>query len=385
MSPLKALNQAGQGVWLDFVDRGFLEKGGLKKLVEEDGLTGVTSNPSIFEKAMGHSDRYDESIAAALRKGDMDATALYEELAVEDIQAAADTLLPVYERENAHDGYVSLEVSPYLANKTEETIEEARRLWKMVDRPNLMIKVPGTPAGVPAIRTLIEDGINVNVTLLFAVDAYQAVAMAYIEGLEARAAKGQPIDRIGSVASFFLSRIDTQVDDRIDEIVKEGGTVAEQAAGLKGKIAIASAKQSYAWYCDLVKGDRWQALAKKGAMPQRLLWASTSTKNPDYSDVLYVETLIGPQTVNTLPPETMDAFRDHGKVAQTLARGTDQAAAQIATAGQVGLDLEAITDHLREDGVSKFARAFDNLLGAVEEKRQRLSSKQPSHHQSQSG
>ncbi|MEO1967177.1 MAG: transaldolase [Sphingomonadaceae bacterium] len=385
MSRLKQLNEAGQGVWLDFVDRRFLEDGGLKKLVDEDGLTGVTSNPSIFEKAMGHSDRYDDSIANSVANGSKDANDLYETLAVEDIRKAADTLRPVYDRLDARDGYVSLEVSPYLANQTGETIAEARRLWAMVDRPNLMIKVPGTEAGVLAIRTLIEDGINVNVTLLFAVEAYQAVAIAYVEGLEARVAKGEPIDRIASVASFFLSRIDTQVDEQLDSVVEAGGTSAERANKLKGKIAIASAKSAYAWYCEMIAGERWRKLADKGAMPQRLLWASTSTKNPDYSDVLYVETLIGPDTVNTLPPDTMDAFRDHGTVAQTLASGQDAAAAELEELAGLGIDLDAITDDLVTDGVKKFSDAFDALLEAVDEKRKRFADGNRVNEQSQAG
>lgn len=369
MNRLQELNHAGQGVWLDFVDRGFLEAGKLRKLVEEDGLTGITSNPSIFEKAMGHSDAYDAGIEAELRKGEKSPTQLYEAMAVADIQTAADTLRPVYDRLNGKDGYVSLEVSPYLANKTAETIEEARRLWAMVDRPNLMIKVPGTPAGVPAIRQLIEDGLNINVTLLFAVDAYQAVAHAFVEGLEARVKQDKPIDKIASVASFFLSRIDTQIDDRIEAMVTDDDARAPKANGLRGKVAIASARSAYAWYQRLVEGKRWQALAAHGAMPQRLLWASTGTKNPDYSDVHYVETLIGPDTVNTMPPATMDAFRDHGKVAQTLLEGSDSAAAELALARELGLDLEGVTNHLVEDGVKKFSDAFDALLAAVAAKR----------------
>ncbi|MXP28630.1 transaldolase [Porphyrobacter algicida] len=385
MSRLQQLNEAGQGVWLDFVNRGFLEDGGLKKLVDQDGLTGVTSNPSIFEKAMGHSDRYNDSIKSAVASGSKAATDLYETLAVEDIRKAADTLRPVYDRLDARDGYVSLEVSPYLANKTDETIAEARRLWAMVDRPNLMIKVPGTKAGVPAIRTLIEDGINVNVTLLFAVEAYQAVARAFIEGLEARVAKDEPIGRIASVASFFLSRIDTQVDEQLDSVVEAGGDNAGRAKMLKGTIAIASAKRAYAWYCEMIAGERWRKLADKGAMPQRLLWASTSTKNPDYSDVLYVETLIGPDTVNTLPPDTMDAFRDHGTVAQTLATGQDEVAAELKELAGLGIDLEAITDDLVTNGVKKFSDAFDALLEAVDEKRKRFADGNRVNEQSQAG
>jgi transaldolase/glucose-6-phosphate isomerase len=372
MNRLQQLGAAGQGVWLDFVDRKFLGDGGLDKLVAEDGLTGVTSNPSIFEKAMGHSDAYAPSIERLSRGHDLTPIALYEALAVEDIQKAADALRVVYDRTGGVDGYVSLEVSPRLAHQTAATIAEAHRLHDMVARANLMIKVPGTAEGVPAIRQLIADGLSINVTLLFAIPAYQAVAMAYVEGLEARVAKGLPVDGIASVASFFLSRIDAVVDKRIDALQAAKDPRAEQAAVLKGRIAIASAKNAYAWYQELVASARWQALAAKGAKPQRLLWASTGTKNPDYSDVLYVDELIGPQTVNTLPPKTLDAFRDHGTVARTLTQGTDQARADLAEAEVLGLDLAQVTADLVTDGVKQFADAFEALLGAVDVKRAAL-------------
>ncbi|CAN5345497.1 hypothetical protein BH10PSE4_BH10PSE4_19610 [soil metagenome] len=367
---LKALNEAGQGVWLDFVDRKFLADGGLDKLIAEDGLTGVTSNPSIFEKAMGHGEAYDQGLQAFLTLHP-EATAVdaYESQAIADIQAAADALLPAYHRLRGKDGYVSLEVSPDLATDTDGTVREALRLWHAVDRPNLMIKVPGTAAGVPAIRTLIEAGLNINVTLLFSLDAYEQVAQAYLTGLEARDFKGQPIDRIASVASFFVSRIDAVMDKKIADLAAAGDPRAAEAKPLAGKIAIANAKLAYGWYLGLIASDRWKALAAKGAMPQRLLWASTGVKNPDYRDVLYIETLIGPDTVNTVPPKTLDAFRDHGQVAQTLAAGRDEAKAVLDKAEALGLDLPGVAAALVTDGVKSFHEAADALLGAVEVKR----------------
>lgn len=361
MGRLNELERYGQAVWLDFVDRRFLADGGLTALVAEDGVTGVTSNPSIFEKAMGHGDAYDDSLAAFDRAHPgASAMARYEHLAIGDIRTAADILRPVYHRLDGRDGYVSLEVSPMLAHDSDGTIAEAARLWQAVDRPNLMIKIPGTPAGVPAIAATIDAGINVNVTLLFSIAAYQAVALAYVEGLERRVARGLPIDRIASVASFFVSRIDSKIDDRID-----GGTGGEAAKALKGRVAIANAKLAYAWYQEFIASDRWRALAAKGAMPQRLLWASTGTKNPDYPDTLYVDTLIGAETVNTMPPKTMDAFRDHGTPAATLATDIAGARAVIADAARLGLDLDGVTTVLVDEGVRSFMQAFDDLLGAI--------------------
>ena len=368
-SLLKQLHEAGQAVWLDFVDRSFLKEGGLKKLVAEDGATGVTSNPSIFEKAMGHGDAYDAGFNERLGGGDASVMDLYESQAIADIKAAAGDLRPVYDKLKGQDGYVSLEVSPYRANQTDATIEEARRLWSQVGEPNLMIKVPGTEAGVPAIKALIADGLNINVTLLFAIEAYQAVAEAYMEGLEARVAKGEPIDKVASVASFFVSRIDTQIDKAIDERVKDGDPEADALKALRGKVAIANAKLAYAWYQEMIASDRWQTLAAKGAMPQRLLWASTGVKDPAYPDTLYIDTLIGPDTVNTMPPKTMDAFRDHGTVAQTLTEDVAGAKQVLAEAERLGLDLNGVTAALVEDGVKQFATAFDGLLGAVGAKR----------------
>ena len=366
MGTLNDLSAAGTAVWLDFVDRKFLNEGGLEKLVAEDAATGVTSNPSIFEKAMGHGDAYDAALAD-FDKANPDASTMarYEHLAIQDIQAAADTLRPVYDRLNAKDGYVSLEVSPYLANDTDATRAEAVKLWEAVDRPNLMIKIPGTDAGVPAIAATIDRGINVNVTLLFSIEAYKKVAMAYVEGLEKRAARGEAIDRIASVASFFVSRIDSKIDDKITAMKKTSTDEADALSALQGKVAIANAKMAYAWYREFVASDRWQALAAKGAMPQRLLWASTGTKNPDYSDVLYIETLAGPDTVNTMPPKTMDAFRDHGTVADTLTQDVDGARHVMAEAQRLGLDLDGVTDLLVVEGVDSFAKSFDDLLESI--------------------
>jgi transaldolase/glucose-6-phosphate isomerase len=361
MGRINDLEKLGQAIWLDFIDRKLLAEGGLKKLIDEDGITGVTSNPSIFEKAMGHGNAYDAELAE-FDKANPDASAMarYEYLAIHDIRAAADTLRPIYDRLNGKDGYVSLEVSPYLANDADGTAAEAERLWKAVDRPNLMVKIPGTPAGVPAIASAIDKGVNINVTLLFSIEAYKAVALAFVEGLEKRAARGEPIDRIASVASFFVSRIDTKIDDAID-----AGVGGDEAKALKGKVAIANAKAAYAWYQDFIQSDRWQALAAKGAMPQRLLWASTGTKNAAYSDVLYLDSLIGRDTVNTVPPATLDAFRDHGTAAETLTQDLDGARHVLAEAERLGLDLQGVTETLVEEGVASFSKAFDDLLGAI--------------------
>ncbi|BAQ45304.1 bifunctional transaldolase/phosoglucose isomerase [Methylobacterium aquaticum] len=367
MNPLKKLHaEQDQAVWLDFVARGFVQEGGLKRLVDEDGLRGVTSNPAIFEKAIGHSDEYDDAIKAA---GDQRVIDLYEGLAIADIQAAADVLRPVFDASGGQDGFVSLEVSPYLALNTAETLAEARRLHAAVARDNLMVKVPATPEGIPAIRDLTADGININVTLLFSQDAYEQVANAYIEGLEKFAAAGGDVGRVASVASFFISRIDAAVDKRLDEKVKAGGD-GTALEGLKGKVAIANAKLAYRRYKRLFAGDRWEKLAAKGAHPQRLLWASTGVKSKAYSDVLYVEELIGPNTVNTIPPATMDAFRDHGTVRASLEEGVDEAERVLADLAKTGIDLDAVARQLVEEGVQLFVDAADKLLGAVAGKRQ---------------
>ena len=370
--PLNALEAAGQAVWLDFVDRRFLAEGGLRTLIERDGLTGVTSNPSIFEKAIGHSDAYDDAIAAALAEGDVTVVDLYEALAITDIQAAADDLRPVYDRLQGKDGYVSLEVSPYLAQSTEDTIVEGRRLWARVDRPNLMVKVPGTTEGLPAIRQLIEDGLSINVTLLFSRDAYRAVAMAYLEGIEARVARGEDVSAIASVASFFISRIDALVDKAIDARISAGDPETEALKAIRGKVAIANAKLAYQDYLAMLETDRWQAVAAKGAQVQRLLWASTGVKDKAYSDVLYIESLIGADTVNTMPPATMDAFRDHGDPRAQLTDDLAAAERVMAEADRLALELGDITTGLVADGVRLFADAADALLGAVAEKREQV-------------
>ena len=372
-NPLQKLHALGQAVWLDFLDRGCLEQGGLRKLVEEDGATGVPSNPSIFEKAMGHGDAYDEGFRAVFAQPGATVQQAYEHEAVTDIKAAAKDLRPVYDRLGGKDGYASLEASPSLADETRQTIDEARRLWAAVGEPNLMIKVPGTQAGVPAVRALIADGVNVNITLLFAIDAYRAVANAYLDGLEERLAKGEPIDRIASVASFFVSRIDSAIDKKIDARIAAGDKEADALKALRGKVAIANAKLAYAWYRELIASERWRKLAAKGAMPQRLLWASTGTKDPTYPDTLYVETLIGPDTINTMPLKTMDAFRDHGVVRETLTADVDEARRVLAEADRLGLDLPGVTSALVTDGVKQFVDAADKLFKAVDGKRQQFS------------
>jgi len=371
MNPLKALLDHRQAVWLDFLSRGFIANGGLKKLVDEDGLRGVTSNPSIFEHAIGQSSEYDDSIEHMLEAHDRSPSEIFEGLAVEDIRQATDVLRPVFEATHGADGFVSIEVSPYLATNTKETIAEAKRLWHSIDRKNLMIKVPATSEGLPAIHDLIADGINVNITLLFAQEVYEQVVEAYLSGLETLAAMGGDISRIASVASFFVSRIDTAVDKLLDEKIARANDPNEKArlAGLKGKIAIANAKLAYQRYLRLFAGGRWHALAANGAKPQRLLWASTGTKNKAYSDVLYVEQLIGPDTVNTMPIATLDAFRDHGKVRDTLEADTAEAQRILGELGRAGVSLQVVSDKLLQDGVRLFSDAADKLLGVVANKR----------------
>ena len=371
MNPVKALESHGQAVWLDFFARGFVAKGELKKLIDADGVKGVTSNPAIFEKAIGSSDEYDAPIGKALKRGDRDVADLFEQLAIEDIQRAADVLRPVYDRLHGSDGFVSLEVSPYLATDTKATIAEAERLWKAVGRKNLMIKVPATAEGLPAIEQLIGEGINVNITLLFSQKVYLQVAEAYLAGLERYVAKAGDPTHVASVASFFVSRIDTMVDKELDQKIARANDPAEKArlTGLKGKVAIANAKLAYQDYKHLCSGHRWERLAARGARPQRLLWASTGTKNKDYSDVLYVEELIGPDTINTMPPATMDAFRDHGKLRDSLEENVEDARGVLAELEKSGISLDAITADLVTDGVKLFADAADKLYGAVAHKR----------------
>lgn len=365
-NPLAALHQHGQAPWLDFLSRKFVADGSLKALIERDGVTGVTSNPSIFEKAIGGSSDYDASLKKSEEQGDRDVMSLYEALAIEDIRNAADVLLPVYKATNGNDGYVSLEVSPYLAMDTDATIAEAQRLWREVGRANLMIKVPATDAGLPAIRRLIGEGINVNITLLFSQEVYQKVVEAYLAGLEDLVAHGGDPKKVASVASFFVSRIDVAVDKMLDEKIKAG---AGDIAALKGKVAIANAKLAYQHYKRLFAGPRWDKLKGKGARTQRLLWASTGTKSKEYSDVLYVDDLIADDTVNTLPPATMDAFRDHGKVSDSLEKNIDDAKQVMSKLAQAGVSIDAVTQQLVDEGVQLFADAFDKLLAAVAQKR----------------
>jgi transaldolase/glucose-6-phosphate isomerase len=371
MNPVKELEKHGQAVWLDFLARGFIAKGDLKRLIDTDGVKGVTSNPSIFEKAIGSSDEYDAPIGKALKRGDRTVADLFEAVAVEDIQNAADVLRPVYDRLKGGDGYVSLEVSPYLAMDTAGTIAEARRLWKDVGRKNLMVKVPATEEGLPAIETLIGEGISINITLLFSRAVYLEVAEAYIAGLEKYVAGGGDPSHVASVASFFVSRIDSVVDKQLDDKIARANDPSEKErlAALKGKVAIANAKVAYQDYKRLFSGPRWDKLAAKGARPQRMLWASTGTKNKDYSDVLYVEELIGPDTINTVPPATLDAFRDHGKPRDSLEENIDDARRVLEELERSGISLDAITEELVKDGVKLFADAADKLYGAVAHKR----------------
>ena len=364
---LAQLNAAGQSVWLDFIQRSMLEDGSLARMIQSDGLRGMTSNPAIFEKAIGGSRDYALDLAAAGAECARNPKAVFERLAIADIQAACDLMKGVYDSTKRLDGYVSLAVSPDLAFDRVGTLDAARRLWKAVDRPNLMIKVPATPPCIPAVRDLLADGINVNITLLFSVDAYAAVADAWLGGLEAYAAKHGDVGKVASVASFFISRIDSLIDGKLDALAKAATTPATRARveALPGKVAIANAKLAYQHYLGLKAGERWKALSAKGAQPQRLLWASTSTKNPKYRDVVYVEELIGPETVETLPPATYDAFKDHGVVQATLTRDLDGAKRTLSELEGVGISLKAATDQLLADGVKIFKEAFVKLLGAV--------------------
>jgi transaldolase / glucose-6-phosphate isomerase len=365
-NPLKALLAYGQSPWMDYIRRDLLTSGGLQKYIHDDGLRGMTSNPAIFEKAITGSDVYKDILNSPEAKK-LDAKGVFEKIAIRDVQDACDIFREVYDQSKRRDGYVSLEVSPYLANDTKATIDEARRLWKSVNRPNVMIKVPATPEGIPAIRQLLEDGLNINITLLFAQSAYEQVAEAFLAALEARAAKGQDISHIASVASFFVSRIDTLVDGKVDEKLKGATDPAQRALleSIHGKIAIANAKLTYKKYQELFGGARWKALAAKGAQTQRLLWASTSTKNPKYRDVIYVEELIGADTVDTIPPATFDAFRDHGKLRASLTEDVEGARKTMDNLAKAGISMKEVTDKLLVDGVKLFADAFKQLLDAT--------------------
>jgi len=365
-NPLKELLNFGQSMWLDYIRRDLFTAGKLKQLITEDGLRGMTSNPAIFEKAIADSSLYDDMLKSLASRADLDTTSRYEQIAIRDIQDAADTLRPVYEESKFRDGYVSLEVSPYLARKTQETMDEARRLWKTVKRDNVMIKVPGTAEGIPAIRQLIGEGININVTLLFAQEVYEKVAEQYIAGLEDLSGRGGKLNKMASVASFFISRIDTLIDSLLNERSKTADASQEVLLkSLLGKVAIANGKLTYQAYQRIFSGPRWQALASKGAQTQRVLWASTSTKNPHYRDVLYVEEMIGPDTVNTMPPATIDAFRDHGRLRNSLTEDVAGAAKVMQDLARAGISMKEVTDKLTNDGVKLFADAFDKLLAAV--------------------
>ena len=371
-NPLGQLHDYGQSVWLDYIRRDLLTGGQLKKMISEDGLRGMTSNPAIFEKAIGDSSLYDDMLRSLASRTDLDTVGRYEQIAIRDIQDAADLLRTVYDSSKFRDGYVSLEVSPYLARDTAKTIAEAQRLWKAVNRENVMIKVPGTAEGIPAIRQLVGEGININVTLLFAQDVYEQVANAYLDGLETLAATGGNLQKMASVASFFISRIDSLIDGMLADKLKTTTDASQKTllTGLQGKVAIANAKLTYQRYQAIFSGPRWQALAAKGAQTQRVLWASTSTKNPAYRDVMYVEELIGPDTVDTIPPATLDAFRDHGKLRASLTEDVAAAKQVMDSLAAAGISMAAVTSKLTDDGVKLFADAFDKLLAAVEKRTQ---------------
>jgi transaldolase/glucose-6-phosphate isomerase len=366
-NPLLGLETFGQSVWLDFLRRNVLGNGDIQGLIEQDGVSGLTSNPSIFEKAIAGSHDYDNAIRSMTLEGKT-IEEIYEALTIEDIQRAADLFRPIYDRLEGGDGFVSLEVSPKLAHDTAGTIAEARHFWTAVNRPNLLIKVPGTQEGLLAIQQLIGEGINVNVTLLFGLPRYREVAEAYLLGLEILAANGKPLNRIASVASFFLSRIDVLIDPMLEKLRLKGGPVAGVVVGLHGQVAIASAKVAYQIYQEIFGSARFHKLSQKGVHSQRLLWASTSTKDPDYSDVKYVETLIGRQTVNTIPLETLNAYRDHGKPASRLEEGTQEAYRVMKGLRQAGIDLDTLTQELEDEGVKKFSQAFEQLMAALKEK-----------------
>jgi transaldolase len=365
-NPLRELSRYGQSVWYDSLRRGILVSGELARYIEEDGLAGLTTNPAIYQKAIGGSHDYDAELAGLLPRGDLDAKGIYEELAVHDIQAAADLLRPHYERTARRDGYVSLEVSPTVASDPAATVAEARRLWRQLGRENVMIKVPGTREALPAIRQLLSEGVNVNITLLFSREAYRQVADAHLAALEEKRARGEDVSRLASVASFFVSRIDAAVDPLLERVAPG---LRARAEALRGRIAIANARLAYQDWRALTASPRWARLAAAGARPQRLLWASTSTKDQRYRDVMYAEELIGPDTVDTMPPATFEAFRDHGRVHPTLESGLEEARAALEQLEELGISLEAVTDQLLIEGIRLFAKPFGELLAAIEARR----------------
>jgi transaldolase len=363
-NPLKELEKIGQSVWLDYIRRDLIAGGGLKRLVEEDGLRGMTSNPAIFEKAISECHDYDADIRTMALVG-MDEKTIYETLSRRDVQDAADEFRPLYDRTDGGDGYVSLEVNPHLAHDTRGTVREARRLWSALNRPNAMIKVPATVEGLPAIRQLTGEGINVNVTLLFGLPRYRQCADAYIEGVAARLSQGAEVSRLASVASFFVSRMDTLVDPLLEKITAAGGWEAELAKKARGEAAIASAKMAYQIYKEIFGSERFRGLAAQGARPQRVLWASTGTKNPDYPDVKYVEALIGPGTINTIPVETLNAYRDHGVPQARLELDIGKAVGILEGLAKLGIHIDAVTQQLEKEGVEKFIKPFDKLMEAL--------------------
>lgn len=365
-SPILRLKDHGQSVWMDNLSRDIIQSGELKQLIKSRNVHGITSNPAIFEKAIAGNAIYDQDIEAGIRTS-KSVDEIYESLVFEDIRNACDILRPVYEETQGLDGYVSLEVPPSLARDTDTTIREARRYAQAIDRPNLMIKIPGTPEGLPAVEKAISEGINVNITLLFSVQSYIDTAWAYIRGLEALAAKGEDISNMASVASFFLSRIDTKVDGQVDALTAQSADPDQKVklAAARGKVAIANAKIAYQKYKEIIRSDRWQALAAKGAKAQRLLWASTSTKDPAYSDVMYVDELIGPDTVNTLPPNTIEACADHCNVASRIETNLDEAYQVIESLSELGIDLDQVMTDLLEEGIDKFIKPFDKLMDSL--------------------
>ena len=372
-NPLLELKKYGQSVWYDDLNRKLIVRGALQRMVEEDGVSGGTSNPSIFEKAISGTDAYDEHLRRLVDEG-RDLPQIYDELATTDVGMSTDVFRAIYDETEGADGFASLEVSPLIANDTQASIEAAKRLFAKLDRPNAMIKIPGTPDGIPAIERCLADGLNINITLLFGVENYEQVAWAYVSALEKRWAAGKPINRIASVASFFVSRVDTLTDKKLEERIAKAGIEKErnELKSLLGKAGIANAKIAYAKYNEIFSGTRWKVLADGGARVQRCLWASTSTKNPNYRDVMYAEGLIGPDTINTMPQSTLDAFRDHGVVAPTLEKDVDEAFATIQRLEAVGIDFKAVTDELQVEGVRLFSESFAKANESIKQKRDAL-------------
>ena len=365
INPLKQLGEQGQSLWLDYIRKDLIHSGELSRLISEDGIRGMTSNPAIFEKSISGSHDYDDNIEALASEG-KDANEIYETLSQRDVQDAADAFLPLYQMTSGRDGYVSLEVNPHLAHDTTGTFLEARRLWDAVARPNLLIKVPATVEGLPAIQQLIGEGINVNVTLIFGLPRYRQVAEAFIGGIEARMTQGKTVKQVASVASFFISRIDTLVDQLLEVIIKRGGEDAKLAHEVRGQIAIACAKMAYQIYMEIFGSDRFTNLASHGALAQRLLWASTGTKNPEYRDVKYIESLIGPNTVNTAPIKTINAFRDHGVTTPSLGTDVGEAAHALNCLPRLGIDMDQVTQQLEDEGIATFIRPFEHLMDSLD-------------------